>query len=266
MAPEYAGRGDAVRSMELLWGQAVKGSRGPKQGTDLAAVVRAAIELADAEGLEAVSMRRVAESLGLGTMSIYTYVPGKGELLDLMLDTVYGERVQTPAAAASPRPALETLARDLWHFHHRHPWTLYVAASRSVLGPNETASYEAALSVAADLGVPAREAVAIVDALSMFVRGAARDAVEAASAERVTGVSEMEWWTERDAILTEKMGADAYPTLARLEAEGAFAVPDDTPNYNLRFILDDFEYGLQRMLDGIEASVAAPKPVVKRRA
>ena len=68
------------------------GSRGPKRRTDLDSVVRAAIELADAEGLDAVSMRRVAERLGIGTMSLYTYVPGKGELLDLMLDTVYGQR------------------------------------------------------------------------------------------------------------------------------------------------------------------------------
>ena len=263
MAPEYAGRGDAARSMELLWGQSAKGTRGPKQGTDMATVVRAAVDLADAEGLDAVSMRRVADRMGLGTMSIYTYVPGKAELLDLMLDTVYAERVETPAApapASDQRAELESLARDLWEFHRRHPWTLYIAAGRSVLGPNETASYEAALSVAAKLGVPARDVVAIVDALSMFVRGAARDAVEAESAERVTGVSELEWWTERGAILTEKMGGEAYPTLARLEAEGAFEVPDDTPNYNLRFILDDFEFGLQRLLDGIEAHVAAVRP------
>jgi AcrR family transcriptional regulator len=252
--------------MELLWGQPAKRSRGPKPATDLPTIVRAAIELADSGGLEAVSMRRVAERLGLGTMSLYTYVPGKAELLDLMLDTVYGERLGHPVTdAPSRRAALEALARDLWDFHHRHPWTLYIAASRAVLGPNETASYESALSVAAALDVPAREVVAIVDALSMYVRGAARDAVEAATAEGVTGVSEMEWWSERDAILTEKMGADAYPTLARLEAEGAFAVPDDTANYNLRFILDDFEFGLQRLLDGIEASVAASRPGIRRR-
>ena len=258
MAPEYSGRGDAVRSMELLWGRTAPGTRGPKQGTDLDSVVAAAIEIADAEGLEAVSMRRVAERLGLGTMSLYTYVPGKGELLDLMLDTVYGEQLTEPMpAGGSPREALETIARRAWDFHHRHRWTLYIATSRSVLGPNEVAAFEASLAGAADLGVPARDVVAIIDVLSMFVRGAARDAVEAADAERATGMTEMEWWTARDAILTEKMGAGDYPTLSRLEADGAFSVPDDTSNYNLRFILDDFEFGLQRLLDGIEAYVDA---------
>lgn len=256
MSPEYSGRGDAVRSMELLWGRAARGSRGPKQGTDLEAVVRAAIELADAEGLDAVSMRRVAERLGMGTMSLYTYVPGKGELLDLMLDTVYGERAVDPIGdGASPRERLEGLARGQWDFHERHPWTLYIASGRAVLGPNELDAYEAAMSVASGLGVSARDAVAIVDSIGLFVRGVARDAAEAESAERVTGLSEMEWWTERDAILTGKMTDERYPTLGRLEAEGGFAVPDDTPNYNLKFILEDFEFGLQRLLDGIEAYV-----------
>ena len=266
MAPEYAGRGDAVRSMELLWGRSAKGgARGPKQGTDLESVVRAAIEIADADGLDAVSMRRVAERLGLGTMSLYTYVPGKGELLDLMLDTVYGERsLDVGRSAASPRAALEALARDQWDFHHRHPWTLYVASSRAVLGPNESDSYEAVLSIAAEFGVPARDAVAIVDSLSMYVRGAAREAVEAAAAERVTGMTELEWWTARDAILTEVMTEERFPTLARLDREGGFAVPPDTENYNLRFIVDDFEFGLQRLLDGIEAHVRAARRTHRR--
>ena len=201
-------------------------------------------------------MRRVAERLAMGTMSLYTYVPGKGELLDLMLDTVYGERgEESMPAGASPREQLESLARSQWAFHERHPWTLYIASGRAVLGPNELDTYEAALSVASGLGVSARDAVAIVDSIGLFVRGVARDAAEAEGAERATGLSEMEWWTERDRILTAKMTDERYPTLGRLDAEGGFAVPDDTPNYNLKFILDDFEFGLQRLLDGIEAFV-----------
>ena len=265
MAPEYSGRGDAARSMELLWGRAARGTRGPRPGTDLESVVRAGIELADAEGLDAVSMRRVAERLGIGTMSLYTYVPGKGELLDLMLDTVYAERVDDPSADGSARRRLEALARNQWDFHQRHPWTLYIASGRAVLGPNELDAYEAAMSAAIDLGVRARDAVAIVDAVSMFVRGAVRDATEAENAEQVTGMSELEWWTERDAILTEKMSDDRYPTLGRIEAGGGFAVPEDTENYNVRFIVDDFEFGLQRMLDGIESYVAGHRSARRSR-
>jgi AcrR family transcriptional regulator len=259
MAPEYAGRGDPARSMDLLWGRAPRGSRGPKPGTDLEAIVHAAIEIADREGLEAVSMRRLAEEVGLGTMSLYTYVPGKGELLDLMLDTVHGEAVDaSPPEGASLRHRLEALARSQWAFHERHPWTLSIASGRSVLGPNELDSYQSALSVVADLGLAARDAVAMVDAISLYVRGAARDAAEAAAAERVTGVTEQDWWAPRDAILAEMWSSDRFAILDRLARGGGFAVPDDSENYNVRFIVDDFEFGLQRLLDGMEAFAGDP--------
>ncbi len=262
MAPEYLGRGEARRSMDLLWGRSQPATRGPKAALDLETVVRAGIELADAEGLAALSMRRVAERLEMGTMSLYTYVPGKAELLDLMVDTVYGESLGRVAVAGDSglRARLEALAREQWAFYDRHPWTLSIASGRSVLGPHEAESYERALSAVADLGIPARDAVAIVDAISMFVRGAARDAADAAGAEAATGKTETEWWTERDAILNEVMTPERFPTLSRLAAEGGFDVPPDTENYNVRFILDDFEFGLQRLLDGVEAYVDRPAP------
>src|SRR5918999_541648 len=204
MAPEYLGRGEARRSMDLLWGRSQPATRGPKAALDAATIVRAAIELADAEGLEAVSMRRVAERLEMGTMSLYTYVPGKGELLDLMVDTVYAEQLVAEGAEARDlRSRLETLAREQWAFFQRHPWTLSIASGRSVLRPNEAA----------------------------------------------TGKAEAEWWTEREAILNEVMTAERFPVLDRLAADGGFDVPPDTENYNVRFIVDDFEFGLQRMLD-----------------
>jgi hypothetical protein len=78
-------------------------------------------------------------------------------------------------------------------------------------------------------------------------------------------MTEMEWWTERDAILSEKMTADRYPTLGRMDAEGGFAVPEGTENYNLTFIVEDFEFGLQRLLDGIDAHVAGPQPRPKAK-
>ena len=104
MSPEYAGRGDPRRSLDLLWGDAPRPSRGPKPGLDVATIVAAAIALADADGLDGLSMRRVAERLGVGTMSLYTYVPSKAELLDLMLDTVYGEQAAAIRAATTSDP------------------------------------------------------------------------------------------------------------------------------------------------------------------
>ena len=100
MATEYSGGGDPVRSIELLWGIGGRGSRGPKPGMSARQIAAAAVEIADAEGLDAVSMRRVADHLGTGAMSLYRYIPGKAELLDLMVDQVSAEAVPTAGAAA----------------------------------------------------------------------------------------------------------------------------------------------------------------------
>jgi AcrR family transcriptional regulator len=246
--------------MDLLWGRRPKPTRGPRAALTLEAVVQAAIDLADREGLDALSMRRVADALGVGTMTLYTHVPGKGELLDLMLDTVYRECTDEHAVDASARggwrAAMEAGARIQWALHERHPWTLYIASSRAVLGPNELTSYEAALARVADLGLPARDAVAMADSLSMYVRGAARDAVEARGAEVATGKTEDDWWQEREPTLEEVLDPERFPTIVRLGANGGFDVPPDTANYNERFVRDDFEFGLQRMLDGFQSHVA----------
>ena len=91
MATEFTGGGDPRRSISLPWGLPGARRRGPKPRHSVDEVVQAAIALADAEGLAALSIRRVAETLGLSAMSLYTYVPSKAELVDLMLDRVAGE-------------------------------------------------------------------------------------------------------------------------------------------------------------------------------
>jgi len=256
---------DGRRIMDLLWGRGRSSSRGPKPGLDLEQIVRVAIELADAEGLAAVSMRRISERLAVGAMSLYTYVPGKTELLELMADRVLARSVDPVALAAADtwRDALEACARDQWEHHRRHPWTLQLDASRGTLGPNEITAYERTLATVADLGLPARDAVAMVDAVSMFVRGAAQSTADAAPGVDATGKTELDWWLEREPILGEVLEPARFPVLTRLAADGGFDVPPDTPNYNLRFAIDDFEFGLQRLLDGFEAyvtSVAGGRP------
>ena len=97
-------------SLQLLWGRRERNERGPKRGLTVERIVTAAIELADAEGLDAASMRRVADRLGVGAMSLYRYVPGKTELLELMLDTIHGEdRAEAPTG--NWREQLAWLAR-----------------------------------------------------------------------------------------------------------------------------------------------------------
>jgi AcrR family transcriptional regulator len=262
---EYAGRGDPRRSMELLWGAGTTPSRGPKPGLTVAAIVEAAIAVADAEGLAALSMRKVAERLGRSAMSLYTYVPGKPELLDVMLDTVIGETPKASPPDGGWRPAVEAAARDQWAFYQRHPWVLQVSGSRALLGPNELAAYEAQLRLFDSLGLTAVEVTRAVSAVSNLVRGSAKAVADARAAEQATGLSDDDWWTARSSLLDELLPPDAFaerfPTATRLEQEHAFdqadRSPDDDTPYTVKEAVDAFEFGLQRLLDGIEAFVAS---------
>jgi AcrR family transcriptional regulator len=265
MSTEYTGRGDPRRSLELLWGVERAPTRGPKRGLSVERIVRRSIELADAEGLGALSMRRVAETLGVSAMSLYTYVPGKGELLDLMLDAVYGEQAaaleavaeKAGAAEGAWRGGLEARARIDWSLYERHPWLAQVASARAVLGPNETAVLDRSLRIVSDIGLSAREMVAVVDVIAMYVGGMARHAVDIAEGPKRTGKTDDEWWTERAPLMDEVYDWSRYPTVVAVSEAGGFDAPVGATSYLMQFLVDDFEFGLQRLLDGIEALVAA---------
>lgn len=257
MTMDYTGRGDPARTMALLWGAQKSPTRGPRPGLSVERIVRAAIEVADADGLGALSMRRVAEQLGVGTMSLYTYVRGKAELLDVMLDTVLGELVEPDSAPGGWRERLELRAREDWALYHRHPWVLQVSPTRALLGPNELALYESALHAVSGTGLSGREMVLVVSLVSGYVRGAAQGAVEAARAEQRTGQSDEQWWAAREPLLDQYFDADRYPTVKAIDQEGAFDPPEDSAEYNLQHALDTFEFGLLRVLDGIDAFVRA---------
>ena len=235
-----SGRGDPKRTLDLLWGRREPGSRGPKPGLSVDAIVRAAIAVADAEGLAAVSMRRVATDLGAGTMSLYRYVPGKGELVDLMLDAVFGEGVP-PAPDVPWREALEHHAREGWAMYKRHPWAAS-AVTRPVLGPNALDSFESLLRVGASTGLAPGDVLNAVELVSGYVAGAAQRANAALEAERHTGVSDEEWWSARQSFWEDYFPTERYPTLTALWEAGAYETRSDA-----------FEFGLQRVLDGLAA-------------
>jgi AcrR family transcriptional regulator len=249
MTTEYSGSGDPARSMALLWRNRDRPARAGKAGLSVDRIVATAIELADAEGLAALSMRRVAERLGVGAMSLYTYVPGKAELLDLMLDTVYGETVPSDDATQDWRARLERVARDNWALYHRHPWLLQVATSRPPLGPNVTAKYDNELRAIDGVGLTDVEMDSVVTLIGGFVHGTVRGAVEAAQAEQHTGMTDEQWWLAHAPYLEKVFDTSRFPVAARVgaaagEAYGSAYPPDH-----------GFEFGLQRLLDGIEAFI-----------
>ncbi|MDX2825055.1 TetR/AcrR family transcriptional regulator, partial [Streptomyces ipomoeae] len=238
---ETSGSGDIVRTLELLWDTGRRPSRGPKPGLTLDRIVEAAILVADAEGLEAVSMRRVATELGTGTMSLYRYVPGKAELLDLMLD-----RVQRPSEDPADfgdggwRAALEALGRATLALYQRHPWLLQVNQSRPILGPSALDGMEKMLSRIKSMGLSDPELVSAIVMVDGYVVGAARTQLYQEEAERRTGLTDAEFWQAHMPVFEKVMASGRYPVLAGL-SEDAFSSD-----------FDHFEFGLQRMLDGLE--------------
>jgi AcrR family transcriptional regulator len=264
---EYASRGDPKWTMALLWDRVQAPSRGPKQGLAVADIVATAVEMADTEGLAAVSMRKVAERVGKSAMSLYTYVPGKAELLDLMLDHVLGELALDYTSVAKSdgwRAAVEACAREALAFYERHPWVLRVSGSRAVLGPHELDVFEAQLRLFDGLGLTGVEMSRAVSALGGYMRGSAKAVADAQEAERATGLSDDEWWNARAPQLDEMVDdtwPERYPTISRLSEEQTFdqldREPDDATPYTVREALDAFEFGLQRLIDGFEALVAS---------
>ncbi|QKG19079.1 TetR/AcrR family transcriptional regulator C-terminal domain-containing protein [Actinomadura verrucosospora] len=271
----FARQGDPRRSMDLLWGRpdaAPPGSGpaprpGPRPGLSVEAIVDAAIAVADTEGMAALSMRAVGERLGRTAMALYTYVPGKAELVDLMYDRALAELPPSYEVSAGWRAALEAWADDSWAFYLRHPWVLQVSQARPVLGPNEYGALEALLGVLAATGLDARGVRRAVATLSGVVRGAAQTVAESRRAVRATGLTEEQWWHGRtEALLRAAPGfAGRFPHVAWLDAEGASDVREaaeaaGAASYLERAAREAFEGGLEIVLDGIEAAIARLTP------
>ena len=243
-----------ARSLARLWGAADPDApprRGPKPKHSVESVVQAAIALADAEGLEALSMRRVAEVLKLSPMSLYTYVPSKAELLDLMLDHVVGEIDEPKSGAGDWRAQVTQLARQRWLIAQRHPWILQAGMRRPPLGPNVLAKAEAALRAVDGLGLSETEMDQVTALIADYVRGAVRAALDAREIERESGMTDEQWWSQQGPLLAGLIDPSRYPTTVRSgEAYKAGLIPRPDRERN-------FEFGLQRVLDGVETYIKA---------
>ncbi|WP_020577126.1 TetR/AcrR family transcriptional regulator C-terminal domain-containing protein [Actinopolymorpha alba] len=258
MTIEYSGGGDPDRILAMLWRRTrpadpeAKTPRGRKPRLTLDSVVAAAIALADAEGLPAMSMGRVAGSLGVGTMTLYSYVPSKAELLDLMVDEVLGER--TLPAPGEPRPdgwraQVELYAERTRAMYDRHPWLRHVSTVRPPIGPGMLAEREYLLSTLAGTGLTFAQQDAAAMAVATFVNATASLEVESAQIERATGQSHDAWWQEREALWEEYFDVERYPTMTHIWTSGGFdkGTSDATAAGH--------EFGFQRLLDGIQVII-----------
>lgn len=257
------GAGDPRATMELLWGARPRPSRGPRPRLDAEAVAREAIALADEEGLAALSMRRLAARLGVTVMSLYTYVPGKAELVDLMLDRVLagpggadltrttplhadgGEAGTGDAAGSGWRGRLAEVARLEWELNLRHPWLLQVTTARPSLGPHVLDWYERALHAVDRVGLSEVEMDTVVELVTNYVHGASRSAIAAADVDDRTGMTDDQWWEAVEPLLGQVWPDGRYPVADRVgpvvgELHGARIPPEQS-----------FAFGLERLLDGV---------------
>ncbi len=218
------------RALEILWRDEPQARR--TRGLSRERIVAAAIELVETEGLGALSMARLAERLGCGTMSLYRHVANKDELLTFMLSTA----PDPPPTLHDPsdwRGALSDWAAGLWDVYHRHPWILQTAAAGPPLDPGQLAWLDAGLAALSATGLAERDKLAAIMAVLHYVRGAAALDIEAA----VEG-------PDYPALLRRLLDGERFPALTAAVAAGVFDDADDDH-------LAEFRSGLGQLLDGI---------------
>ncbi|MGZ9934556.1 TetR/AcrR family transcriptional regulator [Streptomyces sp. NC-S4] len=248
MAKDRSGAGDPARTLELLWrgsGQpAPAGRRGPRQGLTVDAVVGAATELADEAGLAALTMRALAQRLGVTPMTLYTYVPGKAELLDLVLDEAYG-RMERPAPGAGEgwRTRVARVAEDNRDLLARHPWIADLPVTRPPLGPGVIGKYEYELAAFEGIGLTDVEMDAALTHLLGFVHANALAAAD--DAAHNSHQSQDEWWAVTAPLLERALDPGRYPLAGRVGSAVGGYHPQALWNFGLRCVLD----GLAHLID-----------------
>jgi DNA-binding transcriptional regulator YhcF (GntR family) len=216
----------------------------PKQALNRKQVLRTAIAIADIEGLDAVSMRRLGAELGVGPMSLYRHVANKDELVTQMVDEAFGEPELPIPGPEGWRAKLELISRQQWELSRRHLWLpRAVSFTRPLLVPNMTAHTEWTLRALDGLGLPMTTRIREALTLHALVVTVALSMADEVEAEQETGVTLDRWRLAQRKRADELLDSGRFPLLA--------TVPEETVSD-----LDGlFEYGLARHLDGFAALV-----------
>lgn len=233
------------RGIALAWGVAASPQRGPKREMSVERIVEAAVEIADAEGLAAVSMAAVANRLGFTPMSLYRYVSAKEDLILLMQEEATGLPSEEALAADGWRDGLTALYREQIQTYLRHPWVLDVPISGSPATPNSSAWMDAGLRALADTPLTHDERLAVMLLVTGQARWAGIVLAGYARTERERGLAGEDVTRYEDALYRTLVTADAYPHLRAAIDAGVFL--DDS---------DPFSWGLERTLDGVDAYIA----------
>lgn len=234
--------GNVERSLELLWAGRSRGRRGPRAQLSVARIAEAAVRIADADGLEALSMQRIATELGYSTMAIYNHIPSKDLLLEVVADVGAGK---PPELDGEFRQAVRQWAGALWAGFQRRPWILRVPLDHTPVGPHQLAWLDRLLRPLLAAGLAGTEARAAALHLTAVVRGTAQISLQLAG-PRSDG--------ELARALAGVLDPAEYPALTALhEAEAGTSSPEPGSDDELPAELG---FGVDRFLDGVEAWVA----------
>jgi AcrR family transcriptional regulator len=233
-------------SIAAAWGLRERPGKGPKPGLSLEQIVRSGIRVAEADGLAAVSMSRVASELGVGTMSLYRYVESKRELLDLMVDAAMGEAPLIDVRSGW-RDGLAAWASAELAVYRSHLWGLQVPLSGPPATPNALGWLEQALRCLRDSGLDEDQKMSVILLLTTYVRSHATTEGQIDAAVRAAGISPQDAMTGYGKLLGMLLDPLRFPELTAVAASGVLDKADPWDK--------EFYFGLERILDGVEVLI-----------
>jgi AcrR family transcriptional regulator len=245
--------------LDLLWGRRGGGTRGPKPGLSIDAIVKTAVAVADAEGLDAVSMARVAQELGFTTMSLYRYVTSKDELLQLMWNASAQGAEELVLDGDGWRPRLRMWALIQREVLDRHPWITQMPMAAPPMAPNSLTFVEKGLEALDRSGLAAADKLRVIGLISSYTLSEARMANDAARAARdaamqADGKEPAANWTY-EALLRELTDQPTYPRLHQIA--WSEAIGDNPSGFSEA---EEYQFGLDRILDGVQSFIDQSQP------
>ncbi len=230
------------RRSELLWEDRSRPTRGPKPTFTHDDVIRVAMEIADKDGLGAVTMNAVATKLGFTTMAIYRYFPNKETLYDAIVDAGLGQPPADIEKESDWRVAVTRWSHAKREMLSARPWVAELPFVAAPHGPNWLSWLEALASPLSRLGLSPADVGQMISVIDGYTRGASDTSISLARA-RARGVTELAWAAAVGADLGRAVGDPRFPAFAAIIT----APQDESP----RTMLESFDFGLQRVLDGV---------------
>ncbi|WP_026341867.1 TetR/AcrR family transcriptional regulator [Actinomadura atramentaria] len=226
-----------------IWTRPERPARGPRPAYSRARITETAVAIADAEGIAAASMRRIAADLGTGAMSLYRYVPSRDDLVELMVEHAFGELDLPDRPSGDWRADLRLGAHRQHDALLRHPWLVDVLRVRPAFGPHQLRYIEFMMG-SLDVGIPIDDIMTYAGLVSSFVTDAARDELQWAEITRRTGRTEAEWMRANAAYVASVVESGRYPMMTRIVRDAR------RPHLPAG---QRFEHDLERVLDCVAA-------------